>query len=126
MNRKSYKNAIIYDKRTYWSFLKSKQLLLFSFIPNNDYNSKTVKISIFFFSFSLYFAINSLFFIDKTMHNIYLDKGKYNFIYQLPNIIYSNLISTVINTIIYKLSLSEKYVLNLKNKKNEQNLMKCL
>ena len=48
------------------------------------------------------------------MHKIYIDKGKFDFIYQLPQIIYSMLISIVINMIIKKLALSEKSVLEVK------------
>ena len=53
-------------------------MLLFSFVTN-DYNSLTIKISLFFFSFALYYTINALFINVKTVHNIYVDKGKYIF-----------------------------------------------
>ena len=42
------------------------------------------------------------------MHKIYEDKGKFNFLYQIPQIIYSTLISIVISIIIKKLALSQK------------------
>ena len=48
------------------------------------------------------------------MHNILIDKKKYNFIYQMPKLIYSNLISTVINTLMYFLCISEKKIIKLK------------
>ena len=125
INNFEYKIALIQDKRTYfeyyWSLLKSKHLFLFSFIPNNDYNSTIIKISLFFFSFALYYTINALFYTDNTMHDIYLHKGKYNFIYQIPKIIYSNLISTVINTLMYYLSLSEKTIIQIKNQNYNNN-----
>ena len=48
------------DKRTYfqyyWSLLKKKQLILFTFWPANDYNLLTIKISLFLLSFGLYFS----------------------------------------------------------------------
>ena len=54
LNTLSYSLALIYDKRTYWqyyfSLLKKKQLILFSFIPSNDYNLMTLKISLFLLS----------------------------------------------------------------------------
>ena len=42
LNTLEYEMAIIYDKRTYfqyyWSLLKKKHLILFTFLPENDYN----------------------------------------------------------------------------------------
>ena len=56
LNRLSYEKALDIDKRTYLqyyiSLLKMKHLLLFSFYPNMDYNSRIIKIKIFFFSIS--------------------------------------------------------------------------
>ena len=111
------------DKRSYFqyylSLLKRKQILIFTFYTSNDYNSKEIKICLFFFSFALYFTINALFFNDSTMHKIYEDNGHFNFIYQLPQIIYSTIISSAINTLVTFLSLSEKNILSLKNIKSE-------
>ena len=43
LNTFSYKKALIYDKRTcfeyYWSLLRTKNLILFSFFPIKDYNN---------------------------------------------------------------------------------------
>ena len=136
-NNMAYDDALIYDKRTYfeyyWSLLKTKHILLFAFIQNNDYNSTINKISLFAFSFALYLTINALFFTDSTIHKIYQEEGEYNFIYQLPQILYSTIISSVINIIIKFLSLSEKNILKLKNEKNiddivsqKQKLLKIL
>ena len=52
------------------------------------------------------------------MHKIYKDEGKFNFIYQISQIIYSALISGVINAIIKRLSLSANDVIELKKEKN--------
>ena len=51
--------------------------------------------------------MNALFYNDDTIHKIYINKGTYNFLYQLSQIIYSTLISNTINTFIKYLSLSE-------------------
>ena len=59
-------------------------------------------------------TINSLFFTDDTMHKIYTDSGKFNLNYQLPQIIYSYLISSGINFIIEFLSLSEDIIISIK------------
>ena len=123
LNNLSYQEALNMDKRTYIqyyiSLLKQKHLLIFTFYTYDDYNSKIIKISLFFFSIALYFAVNALFFNDSTMHKIYEDQGKFNFIYQIPQILYSSIISSIINFIVKFLSLSEKQVIELKNEKKD-------
>ena len=58
------------------------------------------------------------------MHKIYEDGGSFDFIYQIPQIIYSSLISSVINVLIKNLSLSEKNILTIKHEKFINNLEK--
>ena len=120
LNNLEYDKALIIDKRTYfqyyWSLLKKKHLLLFTFYPIKDYNLKTIKICLFLFSFSLYFTVNGFFFSDNTMHKIYMDNGKFNLIYLIPQIVYSSIICLVINLIVKLLSLSEKSILSIKKK----------
>ena len=48
------------------------------------------------------------------MHKIYIDSGSYNLLYQIPQIIYSSLISAILNIILKLLALSEKNILELK------------
>ena len=118
INTLSYKDAIFYDKRTYiqyyWSILKKGNMILFSFIVNNDYNSMIIKICLFLFYFGLYCTVNALFFNDSTMHKLYIDGGKYDFIYQIPHVIYSTIISSAINTLMKMLSLTEKSIVSVK------------
>ena len=120
-NELTYEKALIHDKRTflqyYYSLLKIKNLFLFSFFPNKDYNLPLIKIFLFFFSFFTQLTINALYFTDDTMHKIYIDKGKFDFIYNIPQIIFSSLISYNIDFLISYLSLSEKDVLRIKNMK---------
>ena len=128
LNNLEYIKAIKYDKRTYfqyyWSLLKKKHLLLFTFIPTNDYNLFSVKIALFIISFSLYLTINGFFFNDNTMHKVYIDNGAFNLIYQVPQILYSSIISAIINIILKQLSLSEKNILELKNQKDLKKAIK--
>ena len=49
------------------------------------------------------------------MHKIYEDEGDFNFIYQIPQILYSTIISSVINIIITFSSLSQRSLLLIKN-----------
>ena len=135
LNTLVYKEALIKDKRTYFqyylSLLKQKNLLIFSFYTYKDYNSKIIKICLFLFSFSLYYSINALFFTDATMDKIYESSGAFDFIYQIPQILYSTIISNIINTIITYLALSEKMIIKQKNENKISRrkifeILKCL
>ena len=121
LNSMNFINALNYDKRTfcqyYLSLLKYNNLILFSFYPQDDYNLKIIKISIFFLSFDIYFFINSLFFNNSSIHQIYEDAGAYNFSYFLSKIILSFFISYYIVIIIKYFSLSQRNLLELKMKK---------
>ena len=100
LNNLSYQEALKEDKinfsEYYLSLLKYNQLLIFTFYTYDDYNSKIIKISLFLLLISLCFSVNALFFNNDAIHTIYLNKGAYDFIYQLHKIIYSSLISTSI------------------------------
>ena len=135
LNSLTYKKALEKDKRTYFqyylSLLKTKHLIIFTFYTSTDYNSRIIKIILFLFSFSLYFTVNALFFTDSTMHKIYEEKGNVNFIYYIPQIIYSTIISSVISFIIKFLSLSEKNIIEIKTTKENKSekalkILKCL
>ena len=77
---------------------------------------------LFFFFFSLSLAVNALFFTDKTLHIIYQEKGHFNFIYHIPQILYSSLISGIINVLFKYLALSQESISKLKNEKDKENL----
>ena len=126
LNNLMYEEALKYDNRTYfqyyWSLLKTRHPIFFTFIPSNDYNSISIKICLFLFSFVLYCITSLLFFSDEKMHVIYEEKGIYNLIYELPTIIYSTIITIFINLISRELSLTQKNILNLKYEKKIKNL----
>ena len=118
--------ALHFDKRTfcqyYTSLLKTKHIFINSFIYNKDYNSKIIKIDLFFTEFTIFYTMNALFFTDKTMHKIY--KGNFDFIYQLSITIYSSLISTVLTQPLEILALSNDEILDFKMDKNLANIIK--
>ena len=124
LNTLEYNKAVIIDKRSYCqyycSLLKKKHLILFAFLPVNDYNLQYIKIMLFLLSFSLYFCINGFFFSDETMHQIYINYGLINYLNQIVSIVYSSLIPAVINTILKLLSLSENDILRIKNHKGSK------
>jgi len=137
INDLPYEEAVKKDTRTFFqnyiSLLKTNHLLFLSFYPNKDYNSKIIKICLFFFSFALYLSVNTLFFNDSTMHKLYENKGAFDFVYFIPSILYSNIICIIINKIIKILSLSEKNIAEFKQikdinerEKQLQKLIKCL
>ena len=126
LNDLKYNLALKNDTRNYCqyyiSLLKIKHIIIFTFFNNTDYNSKIIKIDLLIFNFVLYFAVNTLFFSDSTMHKIYVDKGAFDFIYHFPQIIYSSLISVAINILLKMLALSEKLILKFKSQKEKNNL----
>ncbi len=77
--------------------------------------------------------MNALFFNDDSMHRIYEDKGKYDIIYQIPQMLYSTIVSQVISLLLELLSLSKDEIINMKEKgdiksiKKEMNkVIKCI
>ena len=126
INSLEYEEALEKDNRNifeyYLSLLKNNHPLSFSFGTFIDYNPLIIKKFLFFFSFSLDFTINTLFFNDDTMNKIYIDKGKYNFIYQIPQILYSTIISKFIDTFIRMFALSQDNIVELKQEKNKKEL----
>ena len=126
LNNLTYKKAIKKDKRSfcqyYISLIQTKHLLFFSLIPAFDYNSRIIKIFLFFFNFTVNFIVNAFFFNDDTMHKIYSDKGSFNFIYNIPQILYSALISGFINALIQGLALTGPIFITLKEKTNKGNI----
>ena len=125
LNNLGYKKAFLYDKRTflqyYLSLLFTKHIL-FQIFNKKDYNSRSIKVLLLFFNFSSCYAINALFFNDDTVHQIYEDEGDFNFIYQLPQIAYSTLISYFVDNLTAYLALSEDNVIELKQDKDLENL----
>ena len=135
LNLLEYEDAIKFDKRTYlqiyMSLLRVNHLLLLTFFNDQDYNSFIMKTCLYFFSFSLYLTVNIFFFNDSTIHKIYEDEGKFNFIYQIPQILYSTFISSTILFLIKYFSLFQKDILKIKyEKKNIKerfiDVMKCI
>ena len=127
LNSLDYEEAFKLDNRNYFqyyfSLLKSSHPIFFSFWCEDDYNSKVIKIFLFFFSLCSDLTVNALFFNDDTMHKIYEDKGKFNFLYQIPQILYSALISRFIDSIIRNFALSKDNVVEFKRKKGKKDLV---
>jgi hypothetical protein len=116
----SYKDALKYDQRTfmqyYVSLLKSKHNLI-AICNKTDYNSIIIKIYMYSFSFATCYGLNALFFDDDTMHDIYYQKGAYNFMDQAPQIIYSFILSYILDSLFNYLAFTEEDVISIKHEK---------
>ena len=58
------------------------------------------------------------------MHKIYEDEGDFNFLYQLPQIVFSTLISKVFNLLFNNFALSEANIIDFKNNKSTKHVNK--
>ena len=73
-------------------------------------------------------AMNVLFFFDSSMHKIYLDYGKYNFIQQIPQILYSSIVTLIIDILIGLLSYTDVNIYEIRQMKeyNEKSINRVL
>ena len=128
INTLSYDLALLYDHRNYCqyytSLIKTKHNFIFSFFYDKNYNCKIIQMDLFFIGFTIYYTVTALFYTDDTMHDIYINKGSFNIEYQLPKIIYSSLISMVLNILLKALALSNNTILNFKHNRTLINIDK--
>ena len=122
LNELEYFQALKLDKRSfwriYWSLLRREHIILFTFCTLGDYNIIYVKLAKFVFLICQDMGLNVIFFSDDSMHKIYEDFGKYNFIQQIPQIIYSTIVSQIIQIILCYLSYTDKHFYQIKAIKN--------
>ena len=130
LNNMDYLEAIQYDQRnfikTYWSILKREHIIIFTFFIRNDYNIVHIKFSRFIFLVCTDMAMNVIFFTDDSMHKIYTNYGKYDFIQQIPQIIYSTIVSQVMELILCYLSLTDKHLYQIKELENGRKNMEVI
>ena len=135
LNNLEFDKALELDKRsfiaTYWSKLRREHLILFTFFVRNDYNLTFVKYSRFIFIICTDMAVNVFFFSDNTMHKIYVDYGKYNFIQQIPQIVISTVVSQMLEVFLCFLSMTDKHYYEIKelgyeNRYEVFKIMKCI
>ena len=112
LNNADFDIAKKYDTRgylkLYWSLLKLKQLIIFTFFTSTDYNLRVAKIVLFILFVSYYFAFTALFFNDSIMRQIYIYKGNTDAAVHVPNIILSSLCCLIMNFIVRFVSLTER------------------
>jgi len=99
----------------YFSLLKYKNKILSIFLNREDYNILAMKISLFLVSFNLSFACNALFFNDEAISKINKNENTFSLSAQIAQIIYSSIISIVIETIIEFFALTDKDFVKTRN-----------
>ena len=121
LNSMDYNNAKKFDKRNfvqyYFSLIMNQNLLIFTFFQFKDYNSQMIKIELYLFSFSINYIVNAMFYSDDTMNKIYVDEGKFDFIYQIPQMLYSAILSFIFEFILGNLGLYEDNILDVRKEK---------
>ena len=134
LNELEYEKALKLDNRTfmqiYYAKIKRENIILFTFFQCNDYNLLYIKIARFIFLLATDMAMNVFFFSDESMHKLFLSYGKYDFIQQIPQIVYSTIISQILEIFICYLSMTDKYIYQIKNtrltKKEIEHLFRCI
>ena len=123
LNNLEYEDSIKKDNRTflqiYLSILRREHLILFTFFSWNDYNILAVKFTRFIFLVCTDMALNVFFFSDDSMNKIFLTYGKYDFFQKIPQMVYSVLVSQLLEVFLCFLSLTDKYIYQIKRLKNK-------
>ena len=113
LNHMTYKEALLYDKRTYFqyylSLIKTKHMIYFTFILKTDYNPTLLKYSIFILVFCFIFVVNTIFIGDVSL----LNKDE-KFIYQIPQFIYIVITFIVLTELIKYFFLPEREIVKLR------------
>ena len=122
LNSLKYEYALKIDNRSYsqfyWSLIKQNHLIIFTFFVHKDYNIFLLKFALFLISIGLFLFMNALFFQDDSIHKIYEDEGVYNFVYHIPQMIYSVIVSQIISFLLENLSIFQDKFINIKEKIN--------
>ena len=126
LNELEYYIALKFDKRnffkTYWYLLKREHIIIFTFFNKNDYNIFSIKLSKLFLAICADMTFNVFFFSDESMHNIYVSGGKYDYIGQLAQMIYSTIVSQVLQIIINYLTMTDIQYYKIKEYMKEKNI----
>ena len=124
----SYEKAQIMDKRTYcgyyWSLLKLRQLIIFTFFSFDDFNFFLLKLLSFFLLLSFNLVYNAIFFFDKIINEIYDDRGKYSLKLQILNIFISSILFSFTIILIRFVITCHKKLIKLKNMEDYEEAQK--
>lgn len=132
-----YKSALKYDKRSFWktyiTYIKREHSFIFTFFVYSDLNLPYIKVSRFIFLLASDMAMNVFFFSDESMHKLFISYGEYDFVQQIPQILYSTIVSQILEIFLCYLSLTDKHIYQLKeideiteNRKKVLFILRCI
>ena len=126
LNELEYDEALELDNRNflkiYWYLLKREHIILFTFFNWNDFNLFAIKLSKLFLSVCSDMAFNVFFFSDESMHNMYESGGEYDFAGQFAQMVYSTMISQLLQIFVNFLTMTDIDYYKLKELKKDNNL----
>ena len=130
LNALSYNEALMFDNRKfldmYWYLLRREQIIIFTFVSWNDYNLFSLKLSKLFLTICSDMAFNVFFFSDESMHKIYTSGGENDFVGQIAQMVYSTIISQLLQIYVEYLIMTDSQYYYLKNLKKNSKLDKKL
>ena len=112
-----FDDAVVKDKRKYCEHMKENliedQIILSTFVAQDNLKPRSIKIIIFILNVVLYFVVNGLFFSEEVIIELYnIDEEEENFFSFIPRsierIIYSTLVSIVVGIITNFFFIEEK------------------
>ena len=119
LNELEYEDAILADKRTflqlYWSTIQREHIVFYVFIKCNDFSLLSIKLIRLIFLIVSNMALNAFLFSDDSIHKLFVDHGKYDFIRQIPKIFYSIVFTELIELLLCYLSLTDKPMYRIKS-----------
>ena len=131
LNYAPFKYSCNNDKRSflqiYWSYLKFKQFIIFTFYTPIEGILRSARIVLFILFVAFYMAFTALFFNDNIMRSLYIYKGNTDAAVHVPNIILSSLCSLIASLIVRFICLDENKIskIAVKSDINEKkNLMR--
>ena len=123
LNELEYEEALKLDNRNfleiYWYLLKREHIILFTFFNWNDFNFFSIKLSKLFLSICSDMAFNVFFFSDESMHNMYESGGEYDFVGQFAQMVYSTIISQILQIFVNYLTMTDIHYYQLKELKKD-------
>ena len=124
LNNLEYDEAVELDKRgfckTYWSVLLREHSAFLTFVACHDYNLFYVKFERFIILFCTDMTMNGLFFSHESMHHLYVNNGEYSFVQQSPQILYSLIVSHILEVFLCYLSMTDTSVYQIKGLSKEE------
>ena len=125
LNALSYNEALMFDNRKfldmYWYLLRREHIIIFTFVGWNDYNLFSLKLSKLFLTICSDMAFNVFFFSDESMHKIYTSGGENDFVGQIAQMVYSTIISQLLQIYVEYLIMTDSQYFYLKELKKIAN-----